>query len=300
MFNIAQDNLSSIVEEKLDSKNMVLYSRNKLFLWNQGSYINMWITDNNLFFRQEPETLQQVQERLKKEKEQFKKLQEHLDFLKKRAELKKQEELQKRTEQVLEKLRLERLENEKKRLEEERLEQVRQEREMERRRREKVILDKKKAEEERKKKEEERRRQEEELRQRQEELRKQEEERRKKEEDDMIKEYMNRRQNKKHKISDATLKKLDKRFGKYQGTCKSKIRMFTPKQKKRILKLLGIKKSLVFESFFELHQQNKLDIEKVNRVNDYINTRIDRKQDPIEHLRRKFFLQKRFEELNKS
>lgn len=287
--NIAFDNISGNIESSdfdlvHDKKNLVMYSKNKLFAWSSPfdkEQQVIWTTDFELFIRKPPPTpltREQLQLKEKEEREKFQKLQEHLKFLAEETARKKKEEEEKerkiKGQAFLENLRKRVAQDEKRRQEQERqrLREEREQEEIDRRRRARRESLRRQEEEERKKKEaEEQRRKEAE----------EQERKRKEEEDKIMEEFMNRRQNKKHKISDATLKKLDKRFGKYHEPTKSKIRMFTKKQQKRILKLLGIKKTEKFDSFFDLHHANRLELDKVNRVNDYINTRIDRKKDPL-------------------
>jgi len=279
--NIAFDNISGNIESSdfdlvHDKKNLVMYSKNKLFAWSSpfDQKITIWTTDFELFIRKPPPTpLTREQVQLQEQK-----LQEHLKFLAEETARKKKEEEEKerkiKGQAFLENLRKQVARDEKRRREQERqrLQEKKEQEEIDRRRRARRESLRRQEEEERKKKqaEEQRRKEVEE-----------QERKRKEEEDKILEEFMNRRQNKKHKISDATLKKLDKRFGKYHEPTKSKIRMFTKKQQKRILKLLGIKKTEKFDSFFDLHHANRLELDKVNRVNDYINTRIDRKKDPL-------------------
>jgi membrane protein involved in colicin uptake len=146
-------------------------------------------------------------------------------------------------------------------------EQIQRKRDEKRRQREE---EQRKREQEQKKKEEEERKREQEKKRIEEEERKRIEE----EERKRILEAENRKRNVKHKISNATLKKFDKRFGKFKEPTKSKIKKFSKKQCKKILKILGIEKDTQFESFFDL----KLDLERVNKANDYINANIDRKK----------------------
>lgn len=220
--------------------------------------------------------------------ENLKKLHEHLKYLTEKLEQERKEKERKKKEEEdakrREERRLAQLEEEKKQRklwkEERERRRLLEEREREkmyqrRKEEERIQLQRQRLEEIKRKKAEEEAKQ------------KAEEERKAKEKEALMEYLASRRRNQKHKISDATLKKLDKRFGKYAGPTKSKIRIFTERQKLRILKMLGIDPEQSFQSFFDL----SLDLEKVNKVNEYINVRIDRKKmDPLVELGKKRLL----------